>query len=174
MPCTAYLLLKYKIRVLLAMTKPEKLAKRPEILPRADDVFEDFRREIETMMRPWPAFWHFPKIEKDIRFPLYEISDKGDRYEIKVEVPGIEKDKVDVRATGDYVEVLAEHAQKTDEEKKNYIYNERTYRSFYRKISLPEEVEPSKINASMKDGILVLELPKKEIKARKQVKVDVK
>lgn len=97
------------------------------------------------------------------------MSDKGNRYDLKIEVPGVEKDKIDVKATSSYVELAGKHSEETETEKKDYIYNKRSYRSFYRKIPMPEEIDPSKINAKMDKGILTLELPKKSPKARKPV-----
>ncbi len=151
------------------MTRQGKLAKRPRPRPaKLDDIFKDFRQEIDSMMKPWPELWRFPRLD-DIRVPLCDMSDKGDRYDLKVEVPGIEKDRIDVKATSGYVELAGEHSEKTETEKKDYIYNERSYRSFYRKIPMPEEIDPSKVNARMSNGILTLELPKKTPKARKPV-----
>ena len=45
--------------------------------------------------------------------------------------------------------------------KKNYIYNERSYRSFYRTIPIPEEILSSEVTAKMNNGILRVDLPKK-------------
>ncbi len=171
MYCTAYPPFKYKIHCNAGMARQGKLAKRPA---RQDDIFKDFRQEIESMMKPWPELWRFPRLE-DIRVPLCDMSDKGDRYDLKVEVPGVEKDKIDVKATRDYVELAGQHSEKTEKERKNYIYNERSYRSFYRKIPMPEEIDPSKVNARMDKGILTLELPKKTPKAKRQAtRVEVK
>lgn len=144
------------------MTKRDKLAKRSELPSRLDDVFEDFRKEMEGMMRQWAGMLRFPRIEPDIRMPLVDMADRGDRYELQVEVPGIEKDKIDVKATIDSVEISGEHAEKVEEKKKGYVYSERSQRSFYRKIPVPDEVDPSKVTARLNNGILTVELPKKE------------
>jgi HSP20 family protein len=66
-------------------------------------------------------------------------------------------------ATDDSIEISAEQSEEeTDEDKShNYIYNERSYRSFYRSIPIPEEILSSKITAKMQNGILQIEMPKK-------------
>lgn len=51
------------------MTKPGKIARREPFPSRFDDAFEDFRTEMENMMRPWPHMWHFPRLEENIRVP---------------------------------------------------------------------------------------------------------
>lgn len=155
------------------MTKPGKLVKRESLPSRFDDVFEDFRTEMERMMHPWPLMWRFPRLEEEMRVPLCDMADKGDRYELQVEVPGIDKDKVNVHATEDAVEISGEHTEKVEEKKKNYVYNERSSRSFYRKIPVPEEIQPEKVTARMTNGILVVDLPKKSPSKKKGSKVAV-
>ena len=139
-----------------------------------DNIFEDFRNNIESIFNPWSSsLWHSPlkagiedEQEEDkvmIRTPLYDIVDKGDRYELEVELPGIEKDKIHVNATDDSVEISAEQLEeeRVEERKKNYVYNERAYRSFYRTIPIPEQILSSEVTAKMNNGILLIDLPKK-------------
>jgi hypothetical protein len=77
---------------------------------RMNNIFEDFRNSIESIMKPWSPYWErFPftsrlgmeeeEYEGMIRTPLYDMVDNGDKYELKVELPGIEKDKIRVNAT---------------------------------------------------------------------------
>ena len=145
---------------------------------RMDDIFENFRRDIEDIINPWSlspwGFTGFPsgfgmrgirgrpdEEEMMVRTPLYDMVDKGDRYELEVEVPGIDKDKIDVKTTNDSIEISGEQSEKAEEKKRNYLYNERSYRSFYRKIPIPEEIVSSKVSAKMSNGILQIELPKR-------------
>lgn len=145
------------------MTKSGKIAKREEKpLGYLDDIFENFRREMESALRPWQPGFRFPSLfDGETRVPLCDMADRGDRYELQVEVPGIEKDRINIKATGNSVEISAEQSEKTEEKRKDYVYSERSHRSFYRKIPVPEEIVPSKIDAKMNNGILVVKLPKK-------------
>jgi HSP20 family protein len=131
-----------------------------------DSIFDSFRREMERMMtRPWsfPAEWEFPSLfeARDTRMALYELVDRGDRFELQLEVPGIEKENIEVKATKYFVEISGKHSEKSEEKRKRYLYNERMYRSFYRNVPLSEEIIPSKVSAKIENGILKLELPKK-------------
>jgi len=146
---------------------------------RLNNLFDEFRRDIEGVMNPWSSSleWRLPRefsmIRPEVmkeegtisRTPLVDMVDKGDRYFIRLELPGIEKDKVHLTATDDSLEIFAEQSQEeTDEgedKSHNYIYNERSYRSFYRSIPIPEEILSSKITAKMQNGILNVEMPKK-------------
>ncbi len=154
-------------------SEPTKRKEEEETtLPKRADAFETFRRNIErnierAFMRPWPSVfdWRFPTLPfgawSDIRTPLCDLVDKGDKYEVSVEVPGIEKEKIDLKATRHAIEITGEQSEKTEEKGKNYVYNERSYRSFQRRIPIPEEIVPSKVNAKMVNGVLTVELPKK-------------
>lgn len=147
----------------------------------ADNFFESFGREMERMMsRPWsyPMDWKFPSMfePRDMRIALYELVDRGDKYELQVEVPGIEKEKIDVKATKYSVEISGKHSEKSEEKGKRYLYTERIFRSFYRNVPLPEEIIPSKVAARVENGILKVDIPKKtSTKTEGDVtKVDVK
>jgi HSP20 family protein len=129
-------------------------------------VFDNFMREMERMTRPWsfPMDWQFPSIfeARDMRMALYELADRGDKFELQVEVPGIEKEKIDLKATKYSIEISGKHSEKTEEKKgKRYLYTERLYRSFYRNVTLPEEIVPSKVAAKVENGVLKVDLPKK-------------
>jgi HSP20 family protein len=97
------------------------------------------------------------------RTPLVDMVDRGDRYRLRLEIPGIDKDKIQLNATDDSIEISGEQSgeESTEDKWHNYIYNERSYRSFYRSIPIPEEILPSKITARMDNGILRIDVPKK-------------
>ena len=153
----------------------EKRDEEPrEIMPTTGitSIFDNFMREMERMRRermtpPWPMpmdWQQFPSIfeARDMRMALYELADRGDKFELQVEVPGIEKEKIDVKATKYSVEISGKHSEKTEEKKdKRYLYTERLYRSFYRNVILPEEIVPSKVAAKVENGVLKVDLPKK-------------
>jgi HSP20 family protein len=131
-----------------------------------DNIFDSFRREMERMMvRPWslPMDWEFPPMfeARDMRMAHYELVDRGDRFELQLEVPGIEKENVNVKATKYSLEITGKHSEKGEEKGKKYVYSERLYRSFYRNVPLPEEIIPSRVSAKVENGILRLSLPKK-------------
>jgi HSP20 family protein len=135
--------------------------------PRMDDIFENFRREMESMFSPLLPYslsdWRIPiglEVMGGERVPLCDMIDKGDKYEIQVEVPGIEREKINVKATKNSLEITGEQSEKTEDKGKNYVYNERSYRSFSRRIPIPEEIVSSKVTAKMSNGILLVDLPK--------------
>jgi len=89
------------------------------------------------------------------REPLVDVMSEKDKYKIFAELPGVEKDQVKLDVAEDSVQI------KTDDEKK-----------FYKMIYLDSSVDPDSAKASYKNGILTLELDKKEKRKGKEVKVD--
>jgi HSP20 family protein len=145
----------------------EEQEKKPMMPARQfDNIFDSFRREMERMMvRPWsfPMDWELPSMfeARDMRMAPFELVDRGDGFELQLEVPGIEKENVNVKATKYSVEITGKHSEKGEEKGKKYVYSERLYRSFYRNVPLPEEIIPSNVSAKVENGILRLILPKK-------------
>jgi HSP20 family protein len=77
-----------------------------------DDIFKNFRREMESIFSPLLSYslvdWRVPiglEVVGGERVPLCEVIDKGDKYEIHLEVPGIEKEKVNVKATKNSLQI---------------------------------------------------------------------
>jgi len=145
---------------------------------RIDNIFDNFRNNIESIMDPLSSWGYFPSYSRlqmeqgeGVRTPTYDMVDDGDRYKLIVELPGINKDNIRVKAMDDSVEISAEQSQEEDERKKNFVYNQRSYSSFYCRIPVPEEILSSEVTARADNkGILRVQLPKKtrpqDIKSR--------
>jgi HSP20 family protein len=153
-------------------SEKNKTEEETKSFPVRQESFESFLHNIErnierAFSRPWPSTldWRFPSVSfgalTGVRAPPCDMVDKGDKYELQVETPGIKKEKIDLKATRHAIEISGEESEKTEEKGKNYVYNERSYRSFERRIPIPEEIVPSKVYAKMVDGVLTIELPKK-------------
>jgi len=106
-----------------------------------------------------------------VRYAPLDFIDEGDHYQIHVELPGFTKDDVDVQINRDGMSIRAKKEVEKEDKKKNYLHRERAYSAFERSISFPEEVDPTKAEGKMKEGVLELKVPKKEplpeVKSRK-------
>lgn len=154
----------------------DAITKREGNIREIEDMLDDFRQHFGSFRYHPFSGWNarFPQHLEEIRTPLCDMLDRGSKYELHVEVPGIDKEKIDVKATRNSVEISAKQSEKSEEKGDNYIYNERSHRSFYRRIVTPAEIVSSKITAKMVNGILNIELPKKEPTKDKHTKVDIK
>lgn len=91
------------------------------------------------------------------REPLTEVVDLNGKYEITVEVPGVEKDDIDLSATEDTMRV------KTTGERK-----------YHKEIKLDSQIDPEKVDANFKHGVLTIEVDKKEEKKYEGKKIEIK
>jgi len=94
------------------------------------------------------------------RAPRTDVSDTGTAYRVVVEIPGIPKEKLDIRVRGTSVEIRGEQANETETKDASYLHRERTFASYYRALELPEPVVGTDAKAKVENGVLELELPK--------------
>jgi len=134
-----------------------------------DRLFEDFRSEWEN------AFMNPRTSPADaVRQPLVDLADTGKEYVVKAELPGVNKDDLNIEVSENSIEISAESREEKKEEKKGYIRRERRYASFYRSIPLPEDVLPDKANAELKEGVLTVTLLKVSPPDKKTKKLPVR
>jgi HSP20 family protein len=136
------------------------------------DPWTDFDRAFDELREHFLSSFGFaspfagPAAPADARAaPIFraaraDVTDAGKSYKIVAEIPGIPKDQLDVRVRGSSVEIRGEQARDTEETKQQYVYRERTYSGYYRRVELPEPVVASKVTAKLDNGLLELELPK--------------
>jgi len=106
--------------------------------------------------------------------PAIDIYDSKDSIVVKADIPGMTKDEIEVSVHGDTLVIKGEKKQEQEEKGKDYIRAERFYGAFNRVVSLPAAVDASKVNATYKNGVLELVMPKKEEAKPKQLKIDIK
>ena len=89
-----------------------------------------------------------------------EVSDKGEEYDIKAELPGIKKEDLDIDIEDNYLRINAKKYDETKEEEKNFKHSEFNYGEFSRTIQLPEEINIDKTEAKLEHGVLKITAPK--------------
>jgi len=130
-----------------------------------DSMFDDFRRSFDDLMAPFlPMRTWWPTITQEwpIRAPLVDLLDKGDKYFVKAELPEFNKEDVDIQINKDVLKLVAESKTEKEEKTEEYLHRERTYSNCERVINFPEEIDPSKVEATMVNGVLEVVAPKKE------------
>jgi HSP20 family protein len=92
--------------------------------------------------------------------PSVDVRDEDNRVTIEAELPGITEKDVEVSLSADSITIRGEKKKETEEEEKNYYRLERSYGSFERTVRLPVDIEPDKVEAKFKNGVLSITLPK--------------
>jgi len=141
-----------------------------------DNMLSEFRQSFDDLMRP---FFPLAEIEQELSLPTryaqVDLIDNGDSYTVNAELPGFTKDQVDVQINKDGLAIRAQCKDEKENKRKNYLHRERAYSSLQRFIAFPEEVDPAKVEGSMKEGILELKAPKKAPKPEEKLrKVELK
>jgi HSP20 family protein len=133
-----------------------------------EEFFEDFppRRWMETFE---PLGWKWP-IDMERSFRL-DIIDRDKELIVRGELPGVEKDDVEVTVAGNRLMIEAETEFEEVDEKEEFYRHELGYGKLARTIALPDEVDPDNGHAELKDGILKVTLPKIRAAERHTVKV---
>ena len=105
--------------------------------------------------------------------PLVDISEDVKEYRIKAELPDVKKEDVKVTAQEGTLTIMGERKFEKEEKGRRYHRVERAYGSFGRSFSLPDDVNPAKVTAEFKDGVLTVHLMKDEKAKPQQVEVKV-
>ncbi len=165
-----------KLAVRPSEQKGEITTRRPlDLWSDMDNMFENFRTQFDELFWPWGPRSEPLTTMTERRTPPMDVADLGDRYEMRLEMPGIPKDDINIEVTPNTIEISAQHEESTEDEDKNWLRKERRSTRFYRALELPEELKTEKVDAEFTDGVLTLKLPKVEPKpAYKPKKVQVK
>jgi len=105
--------------------------------------------------------------------PLVDIFESPDEVEVYLDLPGLDRESIDVQLTGENLVVHGER-QHVKREGGHYVHVERPEGAFQRSFTLGVPVDPEKVQASYRDGVLTVTLPKAEtVKPRKvQIKAE--
>ena len=103
--------------------------------------------------------------------PPVDIFEKDNNLVIRAELPGVDKKDIDVRIENGVLTLHGERKKETTIDEENAYRMERIYGTFTRSFSLPTTVDPAKINAMFKDGILELTVPKLETAKPKRIEI---
>jgi HSP20 family protein len=103
--------------------------------------------------------------------PPVDIFERQDHLVIRAEVPGVQKEDMDVRIENGVLTLHGERKQDPEVKEENAHRTERIYGSFARSFSLPTTVDASKVSATYKDGILEVTVPKAEAAKPKMVEI---
>lgn len=144
---------------------PEIWRNRDSLLgPSWDDFVESFT-------------FGLPSFKRDIDFtwsPRVDVHESDKEIVIDVEVPGIDKKDIKVEIKDSMLAIKGERKHERKTENNECYREERHYGKFERSFSLPDTVNPHKVNAGYKDGVLTLTLGKNEKAIPKAINIDVK
>ncbi len=157
--------------------KNEIMIREPEL------YFDSIHQELNNFLRDTfltNAFANPLNIKKNsIWRPAIEVKQNDKNYKVKVQLPGIKKDNINIELDNDFMTISAEiHEEKEEqkEEEKNIKYHtsEFRYGKYMRTISFDQPVKADEAKAKYKDGILTVTVPKQEIETNTKKIIEIK
>lgn len=140
--------------------------------PRTVDML---RREMDHFFDDLVPFsWNRDQSDETLRtwMPSADITEDEKEYQILMDIPGMDKNDIKINIQDGRVSVTGERKTEEKKEKADYVRQERYYGSFFRSFKLPDKIKEDDIQASFKEGVLKLLIPKAEIVKPKSIKVN--
>jgi HSP20 family protein len=126
------------------------------VAERMPTVFDEF-------FRPWTDWYDTTNLMgRVLNVPAVNISELKDEYQVSVAVPGMKKDDFTIDVEGNVLTISSEKEESTEDKDGQYTRREYNYSSFTRSFTLPDEVNKEKIEAKYEDGVLKINMPRKE------------
>lgn len=132
---------------------------------RGRDIFRDYARMMDQMFRG-PSM--LETLEEDLLSPRVDVVEDEKSVEVTADIPGIDEKDIKLELRNDTLWIEGERKEEKKSEGRNFYRSERSYGAFERGIGLPCEVEKGAVEASFKNGVLKVVLPKTK-EAREEV-----
>ena len=137
--------------------------RRPSIWQEMDQLQREMNRLFDTSSKG--------RVVNSPTYPAINIWTNEDGQLISAEMPGVHPDDIDIDVTGDALSISGERKPDEVAEDARYHRRERTYGSFSRTIQLPFMVDTNKVEASFKNGVLMVSLPRAEADKPKKITI---
>ena len=134
------------------------------------DPFENLQQEVNSLLGRFRGDQNGDWPEGAL-LPSVDLCETGDAVQVKMDVPGVKPEEIEIEVTGNILRVKGEHKEEKEEKGSTYHFIERRKGAFARVISLPASVKEEKVTAECKNGVLTISLPKIEVATTQKVKV---
>lgn len=141
----------------------DPFAEMADLRRMTDQVFGEFFGRTPSEMASAEGLWS----------PMVDIYETKDGIRLTAELPGIKQEDIHLSIEGDTLTLKGERKHEMDVKEDQYYRIERSYGNFQRSILLPSVVDASQVKATYRDGVLEVQLPKKEEAKPKEIKVEV-
>lgn len=152
------------------------------IIREPDLYFDSIHNELNNFLRDTfmhPSFSNPLNMKKNsIWRPAVEVKQTDKDYKVKIQLPGVKKDDIDVELDNDFMTITAEieeEKEQQEEKEKNAKFHtcEFRYGKYQRTISFDQPIKASEAKAEYKDGVLKIQIPKQNIEQNKSKKLEI-
>jgi HSP20 family protein len=137
------------------------------------------RRDLDDLFESWSTDFKLPEIgwTRTDFWPRVNVSETEKELQLTADLPGVDEKNIDVTVSGDQLTIKGEKKSEIDEKKdekgRSFRRIERSYGSFERTMALPFDIDPDKVQATFKNGVLTLTLPKPAEAQKKSKKIEI-
>lgn len=133
----------------------------------AFDAFRDLEREFDRLLQSVATH----SVRAGVRFPLMNLYERPQEYLLLVQLPGVEKDQLDLTVADGRLTLKGERTRPDDVDESQYRRSERPAGRWERTIAMPEKVDEDNISADFREGLLQLTIPKVAATPARQITV---
>ncbi|MBU1565442.1 MAG: Hsp20/alpha crystallin family protein [Proteobacteria bacterium] len=153
---------------------PQGSARNPivQLHREIDGLFENVFRGFG--IAPFRSHFFTPLTAEGLLKPQVDIGATDKEYSITVEVPGVSEKDVKVEISGNVITIQGEKKQEKEEKDKNYYRIERSYGSFQRVLSLPEDANQDDVKATFNKGVLTIKMSRKALPKPDVKKIEIR
>lgn len=137
-----------------------------------DRLFDETFRGFGLRSLPKPFDWAGTVEDTTFR-PSLNVSSDEKSYEVSLEAPGMTKSDLSLDIKGDVLTIRGEKREEQEDRERHFYRVERRYGMFQRVLSLPDDADIDAIEASMKDGVLKVRIPRREVAEGTVKKVEI-
>lgn len=132
---------------------------------------------LERLLDPWREFDRMSRLlrgapDQTAEYPAVNVWVNGEDAVITSEIPGVKTDDIDISVTGNAVTLRGKRQVVEEKDVESYHRHELWHGNFNKTVQLPFNVDPGKVHASYKNGVLRVSLPKLEAEKPKKIKIE--
>lgn len=105
-------------------------------------------------------------------FPTTDVSETPEHLKLRLEVPGLSREDIKISVENNMLTVRGEKRQETTSEDETFYRTERSYGSFERSFTLPNHLEHDEIKANLQDGVLTIQIPRREEARAREISIE--
>jgi HSP20 family protein len=137
--------------------------------------FQELQESFERINRVFNAMQNTQESIPNVDFvPAVNTREADDAYYLEVDLPGVKKEDIHIDVEDNALRISGERKLQEERRDEEFYRVESVYGKFERLFSLPEDVDASKIEAEMEDGVLQIKIPKKQAIEKAPKKIEIK
>jgi HSP20 family protein len=129
------------------------------------------RDEMNDLFGRFFEDWPLAGTRQETWWPVLDIAEHEDAVVVNAELPGLKSDEIDISVQNNVLTISGQKKESKEEKGEEYYHVERRFGSFRRDVTLPASVDADKVEASYRDGVLTITLPKTEQAKPKRIEV---